>query len=55
MTIHCTKMAPTVTRSQPNRASLGCGGTGPPNNSLGDCTLIEHYFKHLFRKNKTIN
>jgi len=24
----CTKMAPTVTRSQPNRASLGCGGTG---------------------------
>jgi len=21
-------MAPTVTRSQPNRASLGCGGTG---------------------------
>jgi len=26
--VHCTKMAPTVTRSQPNRASLGCGGTG---------------------------
>jgi len=23
-----TKMAPTVTRSQPNRATLGCGGTG---------------------------
>jgi len=21
-------MAPTVTKSQPNRASLGCGGTG---------------------------
>ncbi len=26
--VHCTKMPPTVTRSQPNRASLGCGGTG---------------------------
>jgi len=26
--VHCTKMAPTVTRSQPNRASLGCGGKG---------------------------
>jgi len=24
----CTKIAPTVTRSQPNRSSLGCGGTG---------------------------
>jgi len=26
--VHCTKISPTVTRSQPNRASLGCGGTG---------------------------
>jgi len=26
--VHWTKMAPTVTRSQPNRASLGCFGTG---------------------------
>jgi len=28
--VHCTKMLypPTVTRSQPNRVSLGCGGTG---------------------------
>jgi len=26
--VHCTKMAPTVIRSLPNRASLGCGGTG---------------------------
>jgi len=26
--VHFTKMAPTVTRSQPNRASLGCGGIG---------------------------
>jgi len=26
--VHCSKMPPTVTRSQPNRASLGCGGTG---------------------------
>jgi len=24
--VHSIKMAPTVTRSQPNRASLGCGG-----------------------------
>jgi len=28
MSSHNTKMAPTVTTSQPNRASLGCGGTG---------------------------
>jgi len=26
--VHCTKMAPTDSRSQPNRASLWCGGTG---------------------------
>jgi len=26
--VHCTKMAPTVNRSRPNRAYLGCGGTG---------------------------
>jgi len=26
--VHCTKMAPTVTRSQSNRPSFGCGGTG---------------------------
>jgi len=26
--VHCTKMAPTVTRS-PNGASLGCGGREP--------------------------
>jgi len=26
--VPCTKMASTVTRSQPNRASLGCGETG---------------------------
>jgi len=25
--VHCTKITPTVARSQPNRASLGCGGT----------------------------
>jgi len=26
--VHCTKMAPTVTRSWPNRGSLGCGRAG---------------------------
>ena len=26
--VHCTPMASTVTRSQSNRAALGCGGTG---------------------------
>jgi len=26
--LYYSKMAPTVTRAQPNRASLGCGGTG---------------------------
>jgi len=52
---HCTKMAPTVTRSQPNRASLGCGETGAswmciPQISI-NCKMLSSKYGPRFLKN----
>jgi len=50
---HCTKMAPTVTRSQPNRASLGCVGTGAsciPQISI-NCKILFYQYEPTFLKN----
>jgi len=50
--VHCPKMAPTVTRSQPNRASLGCGGTGMciPQISI-NCKILSYQYGPTFPKN----
>jgi len=51
--VHCTKMAPTVTRSQANRASLGCDGTCPgswmciPQISI-NCKMLSYQYGPTF-------
>jgi len=49
-------MAPTVTRSQPKRASLGCGGTGTSSPGCAskisiNCKMLSNQYGPTFLKN----
>ncbi len=59
--VHYTQMASTVTRSQSNRAPLGCGGMGDSHHGCAAdksvatvsiwTKISEEYFQHLWIKN----